>query len=232
MTLVFEVDDRWSIANIVKYTTPEGWAELFVRRAAKEIEDIDKKISTAKVVPKRKDLFKIFHMLRPEEIKVVIIGQDPYPRVGVANGMAFSVERGIQIPSSLQNIFKELQRTISEFKYPSHGDLTNWVRQGVFLMNSALTTLPEVPGAHSGLWFGFALCAIEEIQQKSSRVIFLLWGRVAQDLAKYLSSSSIILKAPHPSGMNGGKFIGCDHFRQVNEKLKSLGKKEIDWNLD
>lgn len=191
-----------------------------------------KKIKKAEIYyPKDRDVLKFTQLTRFKDIKVVILGQDPYHGDGQATGLAFSVNKGQKIPPSLRNIYKELNADTG-LPIPSHGDLTSWARQGVLLLNEVLTVKRGTPGSHANLgWQRFTHEIIEKLSKKGD-IAFLLWGHKAQSVENLISDKNLILKAAHPSPFSAHKgFLGCKHFSKVNEYLKSKGKGEINWEI-
>lgn len=188
-------------------------------------------------VPPAQLLFRAFELTPLPQVKVVLVGQDPYPQPGVATGLSFSVSPGVKIPSSLQNVCKELQRSIPGFTMPLSGDLTSWAQQGVLCLNISLSTAPNQPKAHAGIWGGFIYHIIKtlvdpELSGLKHLPIFVLWGRDAEKLSEIIGTRAPILTAPHPSGANrSGGFIGCNHFVQINNILTQRGQEPIDWRL-
>lgn len=186
------------------------------------------------IFPKGSNLFKAFDTTPLSKIKVVIIGQDPYHGEGQANGLSFSVNRGIPIPPSLQNIFKELNRDIG-LKIPSHGDLTSWAKQGVFLLNSSLTVRSGEPMSHAQIgWATFTDAVIKTIATNREKIVFLLWGKFAKEKTRFIDSNRhFLLTAPHPSPLSAHQgFLGCSHFSSCNEYLVKNGIDPIDWQLE
>ncbi len=185
------------------------------------------------VFPPEEDMFRAFYLTHFEDVKVVIIGQDPYHGAGQANGLAFSVHRGIKIPPSLKNIFKELCADIG-CKHPGHGDLTSWAVQGVLMINSVLTVEEGQAGSHRKMgWQKFTDEAISQLSQKRDNILFLLWGNYAMEKAHLIDQQKHhIMTAMHPSPLSAYRgFFGCAHFSKVNEILKSQKKKVITWQL-
>lgn len=187
-----------------------------------------------KVYPKQNDLFYIFNKCKLKDIKVVILGQDPYHRFeNQANGMAFSVSNEISTPPSLKNIQKELL-----FCYPNsncNNDLSHWVEQGVFLLNTSLSVTQNKPGSHINVWDEFIKHIIEIISKKGN-IIFCLWGKNAEKMESYIDVSlnkNFILKCSHPSPLSAFKtenpFFGSQIFRKINEFLLTINKPEIKW---
>jgi uracil-DNA glycosylase len=184
------------------------------------------------VFPKGSDIFHAFKRTPFDNVRVVIIGQDPYHGPGQAHGLSFSVPPGVRPPPSLQNIFTELKRDLG-IPAPSHGDLGRWADQGVLLLNATLTVRAEQAGSHQGKgWERFTDAAISALARERTGLIFLLWGRYAQAKEELIGTDRhYILKAPHPSPLSAHRgFIGCGHFGQVNELLAAQGQPPIDWN--
>lgn len=185
------------------------------------------------IFPKGEDIFTAYKSCPFEEIKVVIIGQDPYHGKNQAHGLCFSVLPPTKTPPSLQNIYKELQNDLG-LKIPNHGHLISWARQGVFLLNDVLTVLEGQAHAHKEKgWEKFTDKTIEAISQHLEGVVFLLWGSPAQKKGQKIDAKKhFILKAPHPSPLSAYRgFFGSKHFSETNKILVKLGKKPIDWNL-
>ncbi len=185
------------------------------------------------VYPKGKDIFAAFQHTGFEQVKVVILGQDPYHGPGQAHGLCFSVPKGIPPPPSLRNIFLELTRDLG-FPAPEHGDLSTWAQQGVLLLNSTLTVRDGQAGSHQGHgWERFTDAAIQRLSAHHKGTIFLLWGRSAQAKEVLIDADKhYILKAPHPSPLSAHRgFIGCGHFSMANELLLAQGRQPILWSL-
>ena len=182
--------------------------------------------------PSQSDIFNAFNSCDFEDLKVVIIGQDPYHGVGQANGLCFSVHEGIEYPPSLRNIFKELKQDLG-ISYPESGDLSKWASQGVFLLNSTLTVREGNPGSHQKQgWEQFTDAVIKIISDRKEKVIFLLWGGFAKKKAILINEKKhVILESGHPSPLsaNRGYWFGNKHFSQTNSLLKQVGLKPIDW---
>ena len=185
------------------------------------------------VYPPGNLIFNAFAQTPFQAVKVVILGQDPYHGAGQAHGLSFSVPFGISPPPSLKNIYKELETDIG-FKAPEHGNLEAWAKQGVFLLNAFLTVNAAQPGSHqkSG-WEIFTDAVIKKISDERSHVVFMLWGRFAQQKENLIDSSKhLILKAAHPSPFSAHSgFFGCKHFSKANEYLQANGLEPIDWTL-
>jgi uracil-DNA glycosylase len=169
-----------------------------------------------------------------DEVKVVILGQDPYHQPNQAMGLAFSVNKGITIPRSLKNIFKELQDELGCY-IPNHGDLTCWAKQGVLLLNSTLTVEHSHPLSHRGHgWEQYTDAIIKAVNEQDRPIVYLLWGKAAQEKATLITNPRhLVLKTSHPSpyAVNYG-FFGCGHFAKCNEYLQSCGVTPINWQLE
>ncbi|QRN40659.1 MAG: uracil-DNA glycosylase [Neisseriaceae bacterium] len=186
------------------------------------------------IYPEKKDVFNAFRLTEFSNLKVVILGQDPYHGVGQANGLAFSVAPEINIPPSLQNIYKELQTDIPDFRIPEHGCLTSWAQQGVFLLNTVLTVRAGMPQSHQHLgWQQFTDEVIMAINHNKEHVVFLLWGASAQKKSVLIDQRKhLILKASHPSPLSAYRgFFGCQHFSKTNHFLIEHGLEAIDWKI-
>lgn len=186
----------------------------------------------APIYPAVKDVFNAFSLTPFADVKVVIIGQDPYHGPGQAHGLCFSVQEGVAIPPSLKNIYKELASDLG-ITPPSHGCLTAWAKQGVLLLNATLTVRQGIPLSHSGKgWEIFTDAVVKTLWQHPSPLVFLLWGKYAQQKCEFLSSSyspHLILTAAHPSPFSVSGFLGCRHFSKTNEFLQKHGKEPIVW---
>ena len=184
------------------------------------------------IFPKEKDIFTAFDLTAFDDVKVVILGQDPYHGAGQAHGLSFSVLPEIKIPPSLRNMYKELAEDIEGFVIPEHGYLESWAKQGVLLLNTVLTVEEGKAHSHAKLgWETFTDSIIEQLNKNKENVIFLLWGAHAQKKGANIDATRhSILKAPHPSPLSAHRgFFGCKHFSQVNELLKSKNLSEINW---
>lgn len=191
------------------------------------------KAAGKKIYPKNVDIFNAFRHTPFSEVKVVILGQDPYHGVNQAHGLCFSVQPGITPPPSLQNIFKELHNDLG-VPTPQHGCLEKWAKQGVLLLNTILTVEAGQPQSHAQIgWERFTDRVIQILNEERQGLIFILWGAPAQKKAQLIDTRRhIILKAPHPSPLSAHRgFLGCKHFSKTNELLRQMGKREIDWSL-
>ncbi|SHO65095.1 uracil-DNA glycosylase [Algoriphagus zhangzhouensis] len=187
--------------------------------------------SKGKVFPPGKDIFNAFDYCPVDQVKVVILGQDPYHGGGQAHGLSFSVKPGVPFPPSLMNIFKEIKADLGK-DMPPNGDLSRWAKQGVFLLNATLTVRAHQAGSHQKIgWEEFTDSVIRSVSQEREDVVFLLWGAYAQKKADLIDSNKhLILKAPHPSPLSAHRgFLGCKHFSKANEYLTSKGLDPIVW---
>jgi uracil-DNA glycosylase len=183
------------------------------------------------VYPPGKEIFRAFDYVDFNDLKVVIIGQDPYHGPGQANGLCFSVHEGVGMPPSLKNIFKEIQHDLGK-PIPKNGELERWARQGVLLLNATLTVRASSPGSHQNKgWETFTDAVIRKISDEKSNIVFLLWGAYAQKKGEIIDRNKhLVLMSAHPSPFSADRgFFGCKHFSKTNEYLKSKGIKEIDW---
>jgi len=187
-----------------------------------------------KVFPDMYDIFNAFRYTDYDDVKAVILGQDPYHEPGQAHGMAFSVKPGVSIPPSLQNIYKELQTSLDCY-IPNNGYLVKWAEQGVLLLNTTLTVRSGNANSHSQQgWQIFTDNVIRKLSDRAEPIVFILWGSNARRKAEIIDRSRhFILEAPHPSPLSAYRgFFGCNHFAKTNEILINLGKTPIDWQIE
>ena len=216
------IEESWKEALSEEFNAP------YFSELKKFLVDEKKK---HQVYPPGPMIFNAFNHTPLDKVKVVLLGQDPYHGPGQAQGLCFSVPDGIRQPPSLQNIFKEIADDIGTPPPPS-GDLTRWASQGILLLNATLTVRARTPGSHQGKgWEQFTDAAIKVVSKTRENVVFLLWGRYAQNKAALINPSKhLVLKAAHPSPFSAHNgFFGCKHFSKTNEWLKNHGLKEIDW---
>ncbi len=188
---------------------------------------------TGRVYPPKAQVFSAFETADLPDIRVVILGQDPYHQYGQAHGMCFSVNPGVKIPPSLMNMYQEL-KTDLDCRIPDNGYLMPWAKQGVFLLNTILTVEDSRPMSHSGKgWETFTDHAIAKINEKQEPVVFLLWGRNARNKKQMIDESRhLVLEASHPSPLSAYHgFFGCRHFSKTNAFLESHGRGKIDWQI-
>jgi uracil-DNA glycosylase len=192
-----------------------------------------KKAEGKVIYPAASNRFSAFNETPFDQVKVVILGQDPYHGPKQAHGLCFSVLPGVAIPPSLRNMYKELQSDM-EIQPPNHGCLTHWSRQGVLLLNATLTVEQGNAGAHQGQgWEQFTDCAVQALNEQREGLVFMLWGSYAQKKGAFINTSKhLVLKAPHPSPLSAYRgFFGCRHFSQANKFLQQQGAGPIDWQL-
>ena len=185
------------------------------------------------IYPPMNDIFNAFKLCAYEDVKVVILGQDPYYGEGQAHGLAFSVKKGVDVPPSLKNIYKEMESDIG-FKIPPHGCLEGWAKQGVFLLNTSLTVRKGQPLSHRGKgWETFTDHVISLLSAREKPMVFLLWGANARSKKPLIDRSRhLVLEAPHPSPLSAfAGFFGCKHFSQANAFLEARGER-VDWSID
>ncbi|AHB41314.1 Uracil-DNA glycosylase [candidate division SR1 bacterium RAAC1_SR1_1] len=186
------------------------------------------------VFPKGSDIFNAFNQTPFDDVKIVILGQDPYHGEGEAHGLCFSVQDGVRVPPSLKNIFKELLTDIPGFVIPVSGNLISWAKQGVFLLNATLTVRKDTPNSHKDAgWQQFTDAVIKKISDEKKGVVFLLWGAYAQGKIGLIDQEKhLVLQAAHPSPFSSYRgFFGCKHFSQTNNFLISQGKQPINWKI-
>ena len=183
--------------------------------------------------PPKSHIFKAFELCPPNNVKAIILGQDPYHNQGQAMGLSFSVPLGAKIPPSLRRIFKELMLDTGQ-DFPFSGDLTKWAKEGVLLLNAMLSVEHNKPGSHSKSgWQDFTDGVIAKISSEMDHKVFLFWGAVAQKKEKFVDiEKHRVLKAAHPSPLAGNKFAGCAHFTKTNAYLKKHNQKTIEWKLN
>ena len=219
-----KIEDSWKMALKEVFEQPY-FTKLatFLRqeKAAKKI-----------VYPPGPLIFNAFNTTPFDQVKVVILGQDPYHNPKEAMGLSFSVPKGVKIPPSLRNIYKELNTDLG-IPVPNHGDLTKWAEQGVFLLNAMLTVEKNKPRSHQKIgWQDFTNAVIQTLSQQREGLVFMLWGGFAKKKAELINQEQHkILQAAHPSPLAGGAYFGSKHFSQANEYLESRGEQPIDWSL-
>ena len=212
------------------------WNEILAEEMQKDYYQelqafVQKRREEVSVFPEEKNVFRALELTPFESVKVVILGQDPYHGFGQAHGLSFSVQKGIPLPPSLKNIYKELQEDIGG-NLPTEGDLTHWAKQGVLLLNTVLTVEEGNANSHKGMgWERLTNRLIESLNELNHPVIFILWGKPAQDKEKLITNSNhVILKAPHPSPLSAYRgFFGSKPFSRVNDILIQQGQTPIRW---
>jgi len=186
--------------------------------------------ATHEVFPPREDLFAAFRLCSPAQARVLILGQDPYHKAGQAHGLSFSVRRGVAVPPSLRNVFKELTDDLGVVPVPG-GDLTGWAEQGVLLLNAVLTVRAGQPASHAGRnWEHLTDAAIQALNARAEPTVFLLWGAFAKQKAALVTAPQhVVLPAGHPSPMNPRGFLGSKPFSRANAALLAAHEPPIDW---
>ena len=195
---------------------------------------IREEYSQQQIFPPADEIFTAFELTPLSEVKVVIIGQDPYHGEGQAHGLCFSVKPDIETPPSLVNIYKELNTDLGCY-IPNNGYLTKWAKQGVLLLNTVLTVRAHQANSHRGIgWEEFTDAAIRVLNEQERPIVYLLWGKPAQAKKSMLNNPKhLILEAPHPSPLSAYRgFFGCQHFSKTNEFLKENGLEPIDWQIE
>lgn len=222
-------------------TLPNSWKNFSdLPEVQHELEKINSFLnfvnyeSTDKIYPKKDQIFRALELVPPENVSVILLGQDPYYNVGQANGLAFSVNEGCKLPPTLKNIFKELSFEgfeICEKNKEPDGNLVSWAYQGVLLLNTSLTVADGKPGSHKNIWSKFTKLLVEWIDENCSDVIFILWGNHAKQICKNIKNSYKI-ESVHPSPLSCKKFFGSRPFTKCNDQLIKFGKLPIYWGLD
>lgn len=221
---------------VIKNNWFEKLKDVFDSEEYKNLEKwLNEEYKTKTIYPAPENVFNALNLVKFSDVKVVIIGQDPYHNPNQAHGLSFSVESDISIPPSLQNIYKELHNDLGCY-IPNNGNLTKWAKQGVLLLNSVLTVEKNKPNSHKGKgWEKVTGKIVELLNERKDPVIFLLWGGNAKAIGKNIDRNThYVLEAVHPSPMsaNQGGWFGCKHFSKTNEILKTLNKTQIDWQIE
>lgn len=214
-----------------------GWDELFLEEFNKPYfknlkNFLLQEYATRTVYPPKSLILNAFDQTPYDKVKVVILGQDPYYNPGQAMGMSFSVNKGVAVPKSLQNMFKEIADDIGRPSAIEGGDLTPWARQGVLLLNTVLTVVAGQPNSHKGMgWETFTDAVINKLNSRNTPTVFLLWGRNALDKRALITNPThLVLTSAHPSPLSAfNGFFGCRHFSKTNEFLRKNGLEEIVW---
>lgn len=215
------IEDSWKEALSEQFMSPQ-FASLadFVRSEYK----------TKTVYPPPQEVFRAFNLCPFYKVKVVIVGQDPYHGPGQANGLSFAVHKGVPLPPSLQNIFKEIEKDLGVKPYPD-GDLSRWAKQGVLMLNAVLTVLAHKPTSHKGIgWEQFTDSVIAALNAKREHVVYMLWGKYAQEKGAVINrQKNLVLVSGHPSPYSAHLFFGNHHFSTCNTYLQEHGMEPIDW---
>ncbi|VEJ08786.1 uracil-DNA glycosylase [Actinobacillus delphinicola] len=199
------------------------------------LQFLDRERAAGKIIyPPKPDIFNALKLTNFDDVRVVIIGQDPYHGAGQAHGLSFSVRKGVRLPPSLQNIYKTLQKDYPEFQIPRDGDLTYWAQQGVLLLNTVLTVEAGKAHSHAQIgWEDFTDKIISALNHKKENLVFLLWGAHAQKKGQFIDRSKhCVLTSVHPSPLSAHRgFFDCGHFKKTNDYLRQHQLPEIDWQL-
>lgn len=213
----------------------KNWANLlkdeFEKDYFKQLQNfLEEEYSTRTIYPEMENIFNALNATKYEDVKVVIIGQDPYHEPNQAHGLAFSVQDGVEIPPSLVNIYKEIENDLG-IKCQKTGNLLRWAKQGVLLLNTSLTVRRGQANSHRGKgWEIFTNEVIKLLSKREKPLVFLLWGSNAQAFAPEIANHHLVLKAPHPSPLSAYRgFLGCKHFSKTNDFLISQNQTPIDW---
>ena len=220
-----QITNDWAAALKPEYSKPY-YHKLY--------ETIVNEYKTYVVYPPSEEIFTAFHLTPLSQVKVVILGQDPYHEKGQAHGLSFSVKPGIDTPPSLVNIYTELQSDLGCY-IPNNGYLTKWADQGVLMLNTLLTVRAHQAFSHKGIgWEEFTDAAIRILNEQDRPIVYLLWGKPAQQKASMLDNPKhLILTAPHPSPLSAYRgFFGCKHFSKANDYLMQHGIEPIDWQIE
>jgi len=205
--------------------------EYYIKLRQKLIEEY----KTQKIFPNMYDIYNAMKITSYNDVKCVILGQDPYHDDGQAHGLSFSVKKGIKPPPSLVNIFKEIRDDVGINNLGKHGELTKWAENGVLLLNTVLTVQAHRPKSHRGIgWEEFTTDVIKILNQREKPMVFMLWGGDAKAKQKFITNPAhLVLKSAHPSPLSAyNGFFGCKHFSKANEFLRAVGQGEIDWSID
>lgn len=209
-----------------------NWKEIIISyfKNNNQLLDIINNLYTNKIIyPPKNEIFNCFNFFNIEETKVVIIGQDPYHNIGEAMGLSFSVKNGVKTPSSLRNIFKELESDLNINR--TNTDLTDWANQGVLLLNAYLTVEENSPLSHSKIgWMEFTKYIIKKLDESNKNVVYILMGNFAKSFKQLIKNSKFIIETVHPSGLSANRgFFGCKLFSRCNAYMQQIGKEKINW---
>ncbi len=218
---MFTIGNSWDAILEKEYAAP------YYASLCQKVED---EYATHTVFPPKSDIFRALQMVEYNDVKVVILGQDPYHGDGQANGIAFAVHQGIPLPPSLVNIYKEIEADLG-VKMPRTGTLLGWEEQGVLLLNATLTVRKATPQSHAGFgWQTFTDAVTRALSAREKPMVFMLWGAGAGAKRGLIASRHLVLTAPHPSPLSASRgFFGCKHFSKANEFLRQNGMEPVDW---
>ncbi|ART33283.1 uracil-DNA glycosylase [Bovine alphaherpesvirus 5] len=226
----------WS-AFAADFGVPEAWRrvlepELAMPYARHALREYERRSRVERVLPPKSDVFAWTRYAAPEDVKVVILGQDPYHSHGQAHGLAFSVNRGVPIPPSLQNIYAAVQKNFPGTPRPQHGCLEAWARRGVLLLNTSLTVRSGAPGSHASLGWGRLVHAVlARLSAQGGPMVFMLWGAHAQRAFGAAGKRHLVLTHSHPSPLSRAPFVTCTHFAEANAFLEQHGRGGVDWSV-
>jgi uracil-DNA glycosylase len=221
-----------SLTNLIPHSWREALNEATSAPSFAELSNfLDAEWSSATVFPPKPQVFAALELTPPEAVKVVLLGQDPYPTAGNANGLAFSVTKDMKIPASLKNVFLGLQADLGA-SVPTHGDLTAWAQRGVLLLNAVLTVREKTPNSHQKKgWEPFTTAVLRHVAKSPNKVVFLCFGKPALKLVESLGTTHPIVAAPHPSPLNGKAFVETVTKEKLFTKVNSLLDAPMDWSL-
>ncbi|MDE6832965.1 MAG: uracil-DNA glycosylase [Ruminococcus sp.] len=216
------------------------WDELLKNEFEKEYyinlrQKLANEYNTQQIFPNMYDIYNAMKLTSYDDVKCVILGQDPYHGEGQAHGLSFSVKKGVVPPPSLVNIFKEIKDDVGIDNLGKHGDLTRWAENGVLLLNTVLTVRANKARSHHGIgWESFTTNVIKLLNEREKPMVFMLWGNDAKSKEQFITNPAhLILKSAHPSPLSARNgFFGCRHFSKANEFLRAVGLGEIDWSID
>lgn len=220
-----KIEESWKEALKLEFQQP------YFQALATQLKN--EKAAGKIIYPPGSLIFNAFNTTPFHQVKAIILGQDPYHNPNEAMGLSFSVPKGIRVPPSLRNIYKELHTDLGH-AVPHHGDLTKWANQGVLLLNSFLTVEKNKPRSHQKIgWAPFTDAVIKILSNERENLIFMLWGKPAKKKATMIDRDKhLILEAAHPSPLAGGAYFGSKHFSQANAYLEAKGKEPIDWLIE
>lgn len=199
----------------------------------KLMKDLDKAYANETIYPEKHEIFQAFRLTPFDRVKVVILGQDPYHGKGQAEGLAFSVKKGVKIPPSLRNIFKELEEDL-HIEKPDHGSLVSWAKEGVLLLNTVLTVKEAEANSHAAMgWKNFTDAVIKKLGQRKEPIVFILWGNQAKEKEKFIADHHRIISSVHPSPLSARRgFFGSKPFSRANRYLQEMGRSPVNWKIE
>lgn len=226
--------DIWEDVCTFFHPINEAWKDFFILASTELYAIMEYLTKNSTYLPFRSEVFSVFNLIAPHDIRLVIFGQDPYPQIlpngkPKAVGIAFSIRPDdYQTPQSLINVFTAIRHLYPNTVHRT-GDLTSWVQQGVFLINKCLTVFPGAAGSHGQTWTGFIIKLIRYISELKSDIHYFLWGKHAEELGKYIKTKGMVLRGPHPVARGKVTFSGCTHFFDVNQHFISNKEEQINW---